>query len=88
MKLTDINNYLDFKKEIFNINPIFKINFDENFYQATADYDDTEFCVRLLQKDLKHIDIDCCYFDVQILLLDKLNNEIDQYIKTYSKDNI
>ena len=82
MNFTDIRNYLEYKKNIYNIDPKFIINFDNNKFIATCTYDNTQFGVMLSHKDLKHIDIDYCYFDVEILLIKKLNNEIYKYCNT------
>ena len=82
MNFTDIRNYLEYKKNIYNIDPKFIINFDNNKFIATCTYDNTQFGVMLSHKDLKHIDIDYCYFDVEILLIEKLNNEIYKYCNT------
>ena len=75
-----IKEYYDNMKKIYNIDPIFIINFNTIIFKASCEYNNMIFHASLNRRELIHIDSDHLYFDVAILLLHKLNYKINKYI--------
>ena len=78
----DISNiYQEYysKANIYSIDPKFIINFNNDSFQGFCEYDNKHFGVMLNKKDIKYVDIDYLYFDVAVLLINRLNKEITKY---------
>ena len=75
----EIKKYYYNTKKIYAINPIFNINFNKIIFNANCEYENKIFYATLNKNELRHIDSDYLYFDVAILLMQKLNHQIHQY---------
>lgn len=83
MNLT-IKDYFYKQKKVYNILPDYYIDFTCDIYRAKCEYKGHIFESYLKPHEIKHIDTDYLYFEVAILLTQKLNN----YINICVKNNI
>jgi hypothetical protein len=60
-------------KKVHNILPLYYIDFKTNYHTAEVNYDDKKFECYLKQSELRHIDSDYPFYEVGILLTEKLN---------------
>ena len=82
MELNDIKQHFYDLKKINNLLPTYYIDFENNIYTASVMYNDSLVQCRLRPHEIKHIDTDYLYFDIAILLTQKLNKLIDSSIKS------
>lgn len=75
----EIKKYYYNTKKVYMIDPTFHINFNKIIFNANCEYQNKKFYATLNKNELRHIDSDYLYFDVAILLMHKLNNQIQQY---------
>ena len=76
MELNDIKQHFYNLKQIHNLLPTYYIDFENNIYTASVMHNDTLVECRLRPHEIKHIDTDYLYFDIAILLTEKLNKLI------------
>ena len=79
MDISNIYQHYYSKANIYSIDPKFIIDFSINNFQGFCIYDNTQFGVMLNKNDIKYVDIDYLYFEVAILLINRLNKEITKY---------
>jgi hypothetical protein len=79
MEFANIHEYYYKQKSIHGINPTFIIDFYNKEFKLFCKYDNNDFNIILSDKDIKHIDSDYLYLDVALLLVQKVNIEIDKY---------
>ena len=82
MSLLSIKDHFYNLKKIHNILPTYYIDFENNIYAASCIYNDVLLESSLKRHEIRHIDSDYLYFDVAILLTEKLNRLINNSIKS------
>ena len=80
MSLLTIKEHFYNLKKVHDILPTYYIDFENNIYTASVMYNDSLVECRLRPHEIKHIDTDYLYFDIAILLTQKLNKLIDSSI--------
>jgi hypothetical protein len=81
MSLLSIKDHFYNLKKVHNILPTYFLDFEDNIYTASCIYNNVLLECRLKPSEIKHIDTDYLYFDIAILLTEKLNKRIDNCIK-------
>ena len=76
----DIKQHFYNLKKLYNILPTYYIDFENNIYTASVIYNDILIECGLKRHEIRHIDSDYLYFDVAILLTNKVNTEIEKII--------
>ena len=82
MSLLTIKEHFYNLKKVHDLLPTYYIDFENNIYTASVMYNDSLVEYRLRPHEIKHIDTDYLYFDIAILLTEKLNKLIDSSIKS------
>ena len=82
MSLLTIKEHFYNLKKVHDLLPTYYIDFENNIYTASVMYNDSLVECRLRLHEIKHIDTDYLYFDIAILLTQKLNKLIDSSIKS------
>ena len=82
MSLLSIKDHFYNLKKIHNILPTYYIDFENNIYTASCIYNEVLLECGLKRHEIRHIDSDYLYFDVAILLTEKLNRLINNSIKS------